>query len=317
MSIQRGQGRQKLKLGLMDFGFVLEGTNAPKVLNETLRLASLADSLGFSRYWLPEHHESHYAWAGPEMLLPLVGNVTSRIKLGAAAILLNLYRPLKIAENFRLLSNLYPGRVDLGVCAGIPLLGDLGESLVQRGAPEGGREWYGENVSELRKFIHGEHDGLGNGKGDASLWLMGSGKGNSILASMNGAALSYTIFHRGSGEDPDLLDLYYDRFIPCGRIDSPQVNIALSIICHEDERRVIKQKAMVEALVKGDIRINVAGTPSQCLEQICEIVDRYGVDELILNSLWKDYDDRAQVYEILAETFEIQSDQAPISAQLV
>lgn len=287
-----------LQLGLMDFGFVLGDRTPRQALSDSFNLARLADAFGFSRYWLPEHHEPHYAWAGPEIMLPLLAERTKRIRVGAAAILLNLYRPLKVAENFSLISRLHPGRVDLGVCSGLPLTGEAGRALMPKSGVADSGELYNANVRELIGFLHADEEA---GHAGAALWLMGTGARNSTLAAANGTAMSYSLFHRGSRQAPELLHLYRDQFIPSPALKAPCANIAVSIICHEDEQAALRQKARVEEFVKGDIQVNITGTPAQCMEQLMETSLRFGVGELVLHSLWEHYEDRARSCRILAE----------------
>lgn len=106
-------------LSVLDFGMVAPPFYTSKdALPDMLDLLIKAEALGYKRYWLAEHFTKDCAWAFPEMLLPLMAGMTSRIKIGLAGVLLNYHIPYQVASNFKLLSYLYPQRIDLGIARG-------------------------------------------------------------------------------------------------------------------------------------------------------------------------------------------------------
>src|SRR5687768_6093264 len=103
-----------LRLGVLDQSPIPEGQTGGHALRNTLDLAQLADELGYSRYWIAEHHGSPgLALSGPEVMIGPIAQATSRIRVGSGGIILPHYSPLKVAENFSMLSALFPGRIDL------------------------------------------------------------------------------------------------------------------------------------------------------------------------------------------------------------
>src|ERR1700761_2845904 len=103
-------------LSVLDQTPIRAGSDAPAALQETVRLARLADRLGYTRYWLSEHHNTTtLAGAAPEILIARLAAETKDIRLGSGGIMLPNHSTLKVAENFRLLEALYPGRIDLGI----------------------------------------------------------------------------------------------------------------------------------------------------------------------------------------------------------
>src|SRR5919201_3486585 len=103
-------------LSVLDQSPVRSGLTAADAVRETLELAELADRLGYHRYWLAEHHSTGgLAGASPEILIGQVAARTSRLRVGAGGIMLSHYSPLKVAEQFRMLETLFPGRIDLGL----------------------------------------------------------------------------------------------------------------------------------------------------------------------------------------------------------
>src|SRR5271168_2974589 len=105
-----------LKLSILDQSPIPEGSTLGDALRNSIDLAKLADELGYERYWVAEHHGSKaLACASPEVLIGPVAAATSRIRVGSGGVMLPHYSPLKVAENFRMLNGLYPGRIDLGI----------------------------------------------------------------------------------------------------------------------------------------------------------------------------------------------------------
>ena len=309
---------QSLQLGVLDIGWITPGKTATDVINETLMSASLADSLGYSRYWLTEHHESQFAWACPEIILTLIAQQTDRIRVGTAGILLYFYSSLKIAEIMRLLAILYPNRVDLGIAAGIA--GD--EETIQALAS-------GFNIKQAIKNNLYEHksntlidyiinyfpskDRFADKAIPArneipKMWLLGtSGGTNMQLASARGTAFSYSLYHSCSQCDPSVVEKYYDRFQPSVMLDQPKCNLALSMICAETEAEAKQQQTLVEK-VDRTTQVNVVGTLEQCKEQLLEIQHRYQVSEIIIISSWHIFEKRKLSYQMLAEAFNLLSD---------
>ena len=110
--------RPEFELGVLDLTKRSDRLSAQQSLAETLELASYVESLGYRRYWVAEHHTDDAAQSSPEVLLPLLASRTSQMRIGAAAILLRYYAPLKVAEVFLALEALFPGRIELGVARG-------------------------------------------------------------------------------------------------------------------------------------------------------------------------------------------------------
>jgi luciferase family oxidoreductase group 1 len=317
---RRSAAKGQIALGVIDFGIVTPDTTAANVLAQTKRCARLAESLGYSRYWLVEHHEAHCAWTSPEIMIPILAEKTTRIRLGSAAVLLHAYSPLKVAEVFRLLELLVPGRVDLGVCGGVPL-DEVARTALLDGATFDPSRYSGKVVELLaylrNQFPPGHRFERGATpliQGSPEIWLMGSG-GSAGLAAQHGTAFSYSLFHRGSAQDPTVLDGYCDRFRCVGSLREARCNIAVSVICAETEEAARQQRASIEQLLGGDMRVNFSGTPEQCRERFLELQHRMGTDELIVHSLWHGYEERLASYRMLAEVCGLAAQSEPKLAE--
>src|SRR5213076_2097503 len=122
-------------------------------LLETVELATHVDRLGYRRYWLAEHHGSPgLAGSAPEIMVARVAGETRHIRVGSGGVMLSHYSSLKVAEQFRMLETLYPGRIDLGIgrAPGSDQLTAI--ALGGTGAPE----FFPQQVQDLLAFVHGE-----------------------------------------------------------------------------------------------------------------------------------------------------------------
>src|SRR6059036_441558 len=142
-----------LQLGVLDQSPVRSGGSVSDALHETLELAELCDRLGYHRYWLAEHHSTPgLAGSSPEVLIGQVAGRTSRIRVGSGGVMLQHYSSLKVAENFRMLETLFPGRIDLGIGRAPGSDQRTSRALKQGGSPE----YFPQQVSDLVAFVHGE-----------------------------------------------------------------------------------------------------------------------------------------------------------------
>lgn len=301
----------EVSLGILDLGIVAPGRHVTDVMAETLALAQHADQLGYGRYWLAEHHESHFAWTSPEVVLPAVAALTQNMRVGTAAILLCLYSPLNVAEKFRTLELLFPGRIDAGVCAGVledaVALGALKQKpgISQQDAAAD----YAERLVALSDYLEGRFPAdhrFGRGATPLAptqpqLWYMGGGRGNAVLGARYGAAFSYSLFHRGSAQDPSVIRQYRDGMADLQPNLPARWNVALTCICGERADEVAAHRRQVEEWLRNDARINVSGTPEQCREQILEIAARHDSQEVICHLVWADRERRLASAEMLAE----------------
>ena len=106
----------KLKLGILDQSIVTQGKTAIDAVEETIATVKLGEKLGFNRFWVSEHHNSSFiAGSTPEVLMVKLADETKHIRIGSGGIMLPNHSALKVAENFRMLETLFPGRLDLGI----------------------------------------------------------------------------------------------------------------------------------------------------------------------------------------------------------
>src|SRR5258705_3335857 len=141
-----------LRLGVLDQSPVRSGGAVADAIHETLDLAEACDRLGYHRYWLAEHHSTPgLAGSSPEVLIGQVAARTSRIRVGSGGVMLQHYSPLKVAESFRVLETLFPGRIDLGIhrAPGSDQL--TARALRDDASPD----YFPQQDSDLVGFLHG------------------------------------------------------------------------------------------------------------------------------------------------------------------
>lgn len=161
-----------LRLSVLDQSRIDEGQGRAAALQHSVKLAQVTEQLGFTRYWVAEHHGSpSFAGAAPEILVASILGRTRNIRVGSGGVLLSRYAPPKVAEVFQTLAALHPGRVDLGVG--------------RAGGPAGS---YTQQVLELRQLLR-EDDSA-----SPELWLLGAGTNSSTLAGRVGARFAFGHF---------------------------------------------------------------------------------------------------------------------------
>src|SRR5574341_447256 len=142
-------------LSVLDQSPIRSGGTAADAIRETLELAQAAERLGYHRYWLAEHHNSKgLAGSTPEVLIGQVAARTRRIRVGSGGVMLSHYSPLKVAENFRMLETLFPGRIDLGI-GRAPGTDQRTARALAHGPGALGLEDFPDRVADLLGFLHG------------------------------------------------------------------------------------------------------------------------------------------------------------------
>ncbi|MDK7114982.1 LLM class flavin-dependent oxidoreductase [Staphylococcus pettenkoferi] len=139
-----------VRLSILDYSQIDEGKDAEQALQDTIRLAKLADRLGYHRFWVTEHHNvPAFACSSPELLMMYIASQTEQIRVGSGGVMLPHYSPYKVAENMRMLETFYPHRVDVGVG------NTYGTLLVKRALDEMKSEYkdYRQSVTELKRYL--------------------------------------------------------------------------------------------------------------------------------------------------------------------
>ena len=231
------------ELSVLDVTPVPSGTSAGGALRNTIDLARHAEALGFSRYWLAEHHNAAaIASATPEVLITAVAAATSRIRVGSGGMMLPNHSPLKIAEIFRALHALYPGRIDLGLgrAAGT----NKQTALALRRAKELlGEDAFPAQVADVLAYLGSDPDpalafgpikAVPTGVPAPGLFILGASDESAAYAGAQGLGYAYA-HHFAPGGAVSALACYRDAFRASGFRAEPYALVAASMVCGESD----------------------------------------------------------------------------------
>jgi len=332
----------KLQLSVLDQTPIRRGSDAPEALQESIQLAKLADTLGYSRYWLSEHHNTlTLAGASPEILIARLAAETKSIRLGSGGIMLPNHSTLKVAENFRLLEALYPGRIDLGI--GRAPGSDRLTAQYLNPANTFDPEEYIRQINDLNAFL-GDEDTPGTAQGKVraipriatrpELWMLTSSGESAYLAAHFGMSLSFAQFISPAG-GAAAIKAYKNHFHPSAQLSEPRASVGIFAFCSEDPQKVKEVQAVMDyrllSFEKGKFneipsyeiakecvyspadwqRINynrqrmAIGSPEAIREKFGELSRELGVNEIILSTFADQPEDRLHSYELMAEIFKL------------
>ncbi len=209
-------------LSVLDQSPVRAGGTAADALNETVELAKASERWGYHRYWLAEHHATEgLAGSAPEIMVARVAAATSAMRVGSGGVMLSHYSPLKVAETFRVLETLYPGRIDLGI-GRAPGSDQLTARALQAGPGAAPLEYFPNQVQDLLGYLG---DGLPAEHPFARIhvtpepasrpevWLLGSSDQSGMVAAYLGCGFSFAHFINDQG-GPQVMEAYRRQFRP-------------------------------------------------------------------------------------------------------
>jgi luciferase family oxidoreductase group 1 len=286
--------------GILDFGFRENSLNSLLKLEDVINSAVLAEKLGFSRYWISEHHFSQksLAWSNPQAVLPVLASSTQTIRVGVAGVLLNLYSPYHIATFFKMLNNIYGNRIDLGIANGQP------SAYATRCAT--GREienkgiMFEEKFAELIHYLRDDDDLYMDGagvvvppfKGHApEVWSLSSSAYRSnerVIKLRVNLARSICHEHSEQGVNRDRLQQLRDDFFATHGY-YPNVNLVVGFIC---DKSMQKARRTAEKFKSAGPYLNLVGCPMYFQEKILEYQETYGIDEFVLYNYSVDSSER-------------------------
>jgi luciferase family oxidoreductase group 1 len=329
-----------LRLSILDQSPVISGQTPAQAVQATLELARAADGLGYHRYWLAEHHAiAALADPCPEVLLARLGAETRRLRVGTGGVLLPYYSPFKVAEVFRMLEALYPGRVDLGL--GRAPGGDARTSHAVAGGQFPTADDFPQRVWELVGHLDGtlpeDHPHRRvrlqpGGETAPQVWLLGSSDYSGALAAQMGLRFAFAHFINSKGGD-EVTRAYRERFQPSARESAPAAIVCVFVICAPEDAEAQRLAASIDlrrlhmalgrdtpvptleeaarhAYTDEERRYvlsqrdrAVIGSPETCRRELDALAERYAADEVMALTITGDYATRLRSYELLARAF--------------
>ena len=228
-----------MKLGILDQAPISKGSTAGEALQNAIRLAEAGERLGYSRFWLAEHHAmTGFASSTPEVTLAAIGSRTEEIRIGSGATLIPYYSPYKVAENYHTLGTLFPGRVDLGLGRAPGGPAEATEALNK----EYLKNVYAneERIAELMGYIH--HDNQNSklkmsplADPPSEVWMLGTSVKSAELAGKLGMNYCFGYFMSNAGDMREVLDTYRNSFKPRSERQEPQVMVTVTAFVAESE----------------------------------------------------------------------------------
>ena len=327
------------KLSVLDQSPVRKGGSPAQAIRETAELARYCDDLGFHRYWVAEHHNSA-ALAGttPEILVGHLAGLTKQIRIGSGGVMLSHYSPLKVAENFRMLETLYPGRIDLGI-GRAPGSDHLTAQALAAGPGSLSHEYFPHQVNSLRQFLHDEVPAEDNfakvhaeprGDGAPMLWLLGSSGPKCDVGGLFRPAVFLRPFHQCPWRCRRHA-LLPRQYRPSAAYPTPEGSIGIFVICAEseaeaehlalsrniflinlrrgqpapvvspEEAATYRMDAADRAIVADAAGRTIVGTPATCKLQSKRCSTITASREAVVVTITYDFEARKRSYLLLAE----------------
>lgn len=321
-----------MKVSILEQSTLAENGSASDAIQNTVWLAREADYLGYERIWLSEHHNmSILQGSSPTVLLAAIGSKTDRIRLGSGGVMLPNHSAYKVAENFRVLEALFPGRVDCGIgraSGGDPYSTTLLNPPADVDFPD--------QVTQLERFFHDDYKraiAMPSVLGAPPLWLLSAGghPESGRLAAEKGMGLALALFINPAATRA-AVDNYRKNFRPSEEMPEPRVLIALNIITADTEGKLgdlkkasdffrlmrdsgnypsavpspetlerITFTAAQGAYLEKISNREITGLVSDVVKEIEERAAAYGADEVMLTMMTFDIEDKIRAFHQIAD----------------
>lgn len=255
------------------------GATPADALANSLDLAQHVDRLGYTRLWYSEHHAMDLlACTAPEILITRAAGATQRIRVGSGGVMLPHYSPYKVAEVFRTLHAMFPGRIDLGV-GRAPGGGQLEMHALRRSRQGPMTDDFAQQLAELRAFLHPQRFPASHPfarlkvaptmPGAPDLWLLGSSMWSSVTAAQEGLPYAFAHFFSAQGTR-EAIEFYRRNFQPGPDRDAPEATIAIGVICaptQEEAEHLHASVRLLQRRIRTDDRRPVA-PPEEALREL-------------------------------------------------
>src|SRR3954468_7156146 len=330
-----------IPLSILDLSVVTTGTKPAAALRNSIDLARHVDGLGYVRYWLAEHHNlASVASPAPDLMIGQIAAATARIRVGSGGVMLPNHAPLMVAERFKMLEALFPGRIDLGLGRAPGTDGATAYALRSRLDRREGDDFL-ERLHELilwetREFPSGHpYNNVVAMPDDTPLppiWLLGSSDYSSELAAQVGMGFAFA-HHFASHDAVDAMVHYRNRFQPSAWRAIPQAILAVAIIMADTDEEAEKLAASADlnrlrrdrgqylplpsveealaypytdsernSIARNRSRLFV-GSPASLMAKLQPMIAASQADELMIITAVYDHDARKKSYSLLADAF--------------
>lgn len=270
-----------MELSIVDIAPVRQGETATDAYEQSVRLARAAERLGYSRFWVAEHHGLADAIASttPEVLIPHIAANTEEIRVGSGTVLLNHYSPFKVAETFASLDALAPGRIDLGLGRATGMA--AADRALRGGDPRQPGDNHAEKIEEAARHLDGAYPDdhpygeiviPRSAEGVPEIWVLGSSPSSAEIAGELGLPYAFAVFIRPTVAER-ALEAYREAFrtseFDLG-LEEPHSMLAVNVACAETDREAARLRASSEAAYRRMAQ-GAFGPPPTVAEAIDEL----------------------------------------------
>jgi luciferase family oxidoreductase group 1 len=318
-----------IPLSILDLALVLEGKTPAQSFKNSLSLAQKAESLGYHRFWLAEHHNMvSIASSATSILIGHIAGGTTKIRVGSGGIMLPNNAPLVIEEQFGTLASLYPDRIDLGL-GRAPGTDQLTARALQR--DDQAAFEFPKTVRELQKYLSAENKDSqvraipGEGL-DIPIWILGSSIESAKLAASFGLPYAFAS-HFAPQQLQESLHIYRSNFKASEQLTEPYaiacVNVTAAATTEEAQLIATSMEKIFLGILTNDrhplqpadanfkvspeakrvmqqfLKYSFIGNPSEIEDALTQFVDDTQIDELMVVSHIYDQEARLNTYEIL------------------
>lgn len=334
-----------LALSVLDQSPIRSGSTAAASIRETIELAQACERLGYRRYWLAEHHSSAgLAGSAPEVLIAAVAAHTSTIRVGSGGVMLPHYSAYKVAEAFRVLETLYPGRIDLGL-GRAPGSDHITALALRPEARNFGADEFPQQLADLQGWLAGQlpqgHPfervvAQPAGPTVPEIWMLGSSDGGAAYAAHFGLPFSFAQFIAGAS-GAEVVKAYRRYYKPSPRYPDPRASAAIFVIAAATEAEAeylgASRRLWLLRHARGDVGAypspdealaqnyssaeldyirrqsgrSIIGSVAQVKARLEAMAAEYDIDELVIVTITHDPAARRRSYELLADAFALGS----------
>lgn len=331
-----------MRLSVLDQSTASKGKTQDTAIRETLALAKHCDALGYHRYWVSEHHNSgNIVGTAPEVLMAAIAATTPRIRIGSAGVMLPHYSAFKVAEQFRVLEAIAPGRIDLGL--GRAPGSDRLTSMALNPHPQDVHDQFPQQIQELQCWVSGAALPDGHpfqrvvahptGPTAPEMWMLGSSDYGAQLGAYLGMPYAFAYFFSYGFDVDQALALYRKNYRPSEHHPKPQCTICVWALAADTEAEALYQfKSRERALIEREMGIRqplispeeaaartlspqeqafsenlrrnaVVGSVEQVKARLDALAQRLDLDELVVVTWTYDPAPRMRSYELLAQAY--------------
>ena len=301
-----------LRLSVLDQSTIVSGRSPDASIRESIRLAQYCETLGYERYWCAEHHNSEgQAGTAPEILIAAIAATTQRIRVGSAGVMLPHYSALKVAEQFRVLDAIAPGRIDLGLGRAPGSDGRTAYALNPRA--DTAADEFPASVRDLIHWTRGERLVEGHpfreikcqpmGATRPEIWILGSSDFGAQVAAYFGLPFCFAHFITDGRGLEQPFKLFRESYRPSAGHPAPHGGIcvwACAAETHDEAERLFSSRAL-SRLRRDRGNYTSLPSPEEAAAEPCSEDDRARLDRYRARGIYGTPDAVAATLRALAE----------------